>query len=101
MIKILAACANGAGSSLMMKMAVDKAMKQLGIPVAEIHHCALAEGVSSAGQYDLVFCAQNFIDMYESAIKRGVKVIGLRNVLSDKEVIQKMNEAGYTELFKK
>ena len=30
MIKILVACANGAGSSLMMKMAVEKAMKQLG-----------------------------------------------------------------------
>ncbi len=99
MIKVLVACANGAGSSLMMKMAVEKAMKQLGIKVSDIHHCALAEGVSSARQYDLVFVAQNFLNMYEDALKQGVKVLGLRNVLSDKEVIQKMDESGYTELF--
>ena len=99
MIRILVACANGAGSSLMMKMAVEKAMKQLGIKYSEVHHCALAEGVSSARQYDLVLVAQNFLNMYDNAIKQGVRVIGLRNVLSDKEVIEKMNEAGYTELF--
>ncbi len=83
----------------MMKMAVEKAMKQLGINFSEIHHCALAEGVSSARQYDLVFVAVNFLNMYDNAIKQGVKVIGLRNVLSDKEVVEKMNETGYTEFF--
>lgn len=100
MIKILVACANGAGSSLMMKMAADKAFKQLGIPVADIHHCALAEGVSSANQYDLVFVAQNFLNMYDDAVRRGAKVIGLRNIMSDKEMIEKVQEAGYDKLFK-
>ncbi len=100
MIKALVACANGAGSSLLMKMAVEKAFKQLDIPYSEVHHCALAEGVSSANQYDLVFVAQNFISMYEDNIKRGAKVIGLRNVMSDKEVVQKLNETGYAELYK-
>ena len=83
----------------MMKMAVDKAMKQLKIPVSEIHHCALAEGVSAERQYDLIFVARNFLSMYDNAIKNGVKVIGLRNVLSDKEVIEKMQETGYDKLF--
>ncbi len=93
MVKVLVACANGAGSSLMMKMAADKAFKQLGIDVSDIHHCALAEGVSSAHQYDIVFVAQNFEDMYEDAKRRGAKVIGLRNIMSDKEMIEKLEAA--------
>ncbi len=100
MIKVLVACANGAGSSLMMKMAAERAFKKLDIPVSEIHHCALAEGVSSARQYDIVFVAQNFEDMYDSAKAQGAKVIGLRNIMSDQEMIDKMTEAGYIELFK-
>ena len=38
MVKILVACANGAGTSLMMKMRVEKATKDLGIQVQTIHH---------------------------------------------------------------
>ena len=30
MIRVLVSCANGAGSSLLMKMSVDKALKKLG-----------------------------------------------------------------------
>ena len=36
MVKILVACANGAGTSLMMKMRVEKATKDLGIQVQTI-----------------------------------------------------------------
>lgn len=101
MAKILVACANGAGTSLMMKMSVQKATKELGIPVEKIHHCALSEGVSSAKQFDIVFAPLNFVDMYKDAQKAGVMVIGLRNVLSDKEVKDKLTESGALEKFKK
>lgn len=100
MIKVLVACANGAGSSLMMKMAADRAFKQLGIDVADIHHCALAEGVSCANQYDITFVAQNFEDMYEDSKKRGAKVIGLRNIMSDKEMIEKLEAADLVDFLK-
>lgn len=101
MAKILVACANGAGTSLMMKMSVLKAVKELKIPVEKIHHCALSEGVSSAKQYDIVFASLNFVDMYKDAKKAGVMIIGLRNVLSDKEVKEKLIENGAIEKFKK
>lgn len=47
MAKILVACANGAGTSLMMKMSVEKATKRLGLEVENIHHCSISEGVSN------------------------------------------------------
>lgn len=94
-IKILVACANGAGTSLMMKMTVEKVMKGMDISVQEIHHCALAEGKSCAGQYDLVFAPLNFVDMYKEAEKRGTVVIGLRNVLSEAEVKEKVSQTAF------
>lgn len=100
MAKILVACANGAGTSLMMKMSVQKAADRLGLPVDSIHHCSLSEGVSSARQYDIVFAPLNFVNMYEDAAKAGVMVIGLRNVLSDKEVEEKLVEHEALNKFK-
>ncbi|MDR1913555.1 MAG: PTS ascorbate transporter subunit IIB, partial [Clostridiales bacterium] len=62
------------------------------IPVQLIHHCSLAEGKSSASQYDLAFVPLNFVDMYKSAKEYGTVVIGLRNVLSAAEVKEKISQ---------
>lgn len=94
MVKILVACANGAGTSLMMKMRVEKATKDLGIQVQTIHHCSLSEGKSAATQYDVVFCPLNFVSMFEDAAKKGVKICGMKNVLSDKEAKELLTAAG-------
>ncbi|GMO41394.1 MAG: PTS sugar transporter subunit IIB [Treponemataceae bacterium] len=94
-LKIIVACTNGAGTSLMMKMSVEKATKELGVPVEKIHHCALAEGKSSASQYDIAFVPLNFVDMFKDAQKMGTTVIGLRNVLSAAEVKEKLQAAGF------
>jgi PTS system ascorbate-specific IIB component len=94
-LKILVACANGAGTSLMMKMSVEKAAGELGVPVEKIHHCALAEGKSSAGQYDIAFVPLNFVDMFKDAQKQGTAIIGLRNVLSAVEVKEKLKQNGF------
>jgi PTS system ascorbate-specific IIB component len=94
-LKIIVACTNGAGTSLMMKMSVEKATKELGIPVDKIHHCAMAEGKSSASQYDIAFIPLNFIDMFKDAAKRGTVVIGLRNVLSVDEVKEKLKATDF------
>ena len=101
MVKVLVACANGAGTSLMMKMNAEKVFKSLNIPVAQLHHCSLAEGKSSALHFDVVLCPLNFIDMYKDAAAKGITIIGLRNVLSDKELTDKLLEAGVIEKYAK
>ncbi len=97
MLKILVACANGAGTSLMMKMRVEKATKDLGLKVQTIHHCSLSEGKSAAVQYDIVFCPLNFVNMFDDAAKKGVKICGMKNVLSDKEAKELLTAAGVVE----
>lgn len=97
MIRILVACANGAGTSLMMKMRVEKACKDLGVKVSNIHHCSLSEGKSAASQYDVVFCPLTFTNMFADAEKKGVKICGMKNVLSDKEAQELLKKAGFAE----
>lgn len=91
-MSFLVCCANGAGSSLMMKMTLQKVLTKLNIKPAKIHHCALSEGKSAASQFDIVFCAQNFTSMFADAEKKGTIVIGLRNIMSAQEMEEKMKE---------
>lgn len=93
-MSFMVCCANGAGSSLMMKMTMQKVLNKAGLKPAKVHHCALSEGKTAASQYDVVFCAQNFVNMFKSAKEKGTTVIGLRNIMSAQEMEQKMKDNG-------
>lgn len=93
-MSFMVCCANGAGSSLMMKMTMEKVLKKLGIKAGRVHHCALSEGKTASSQYDVVFCAQNFTSMFKDAQAKGTIVIGLRNIMSMQEMEEKMKENG-------
>ena len=93
--KILACCANGAGSSLMMEKAIDKVFKKYGVKPAELCHCPVSEGKTAARNYDIVFCAKTFIKTFEDAQKSGTLVIPLKNVMSAPEIEKALKENGY------
>lgn len=82
----------------MMMRSVEKAMKELSIPITKIHHCSISEGKSSATQYDVVFTPVNFLTMFAQAQKKGITVIGIKNVMSAKEISEKFAES---ELYQK
>lgn len=94
MISILACCANGSGTSLMMKMTLEKVIKSLGVKTSKVHHCSLSEGKNTSINYDVVFCPLNFKDMFKDAEAKGVHVIGLKNVMSQKEMEEKLIATG-------
>lgn len=96
-LTFLVCCANGAGTSLMMKMTMQKVLDKVGLKPAKVHHCSLCEGKSAASQFDVVFCSQNFESMFKDAQKKGTMVIGLRNIMSQKEIEEKMKEHGILE----
>ena len=86
-LNFLVCCANGAGSSLMAQMALEKVLKKHGIEAATVHHCPISE-------YDVVICAQHFADMFAEAEKKGAKLVALQNVISASEIETKLTEAG-------
>jgi PTS system ascorbate-specific IIB component len=94
MASILACCANGSGTSLMMAMTLEKAIKAEGWKVTKTHHCSLSEGKNTAVNYDIVLCPLNFTNMFKDAEAKGTKVIGLKNVMSQKEMVEKINASG-------
>ncbi|XME01751.1 PTS sugar transporter subunit IIB [Lachnospiraceae bacterium C1.1] len=94
MVSILACCANGSGTSLMMSMTLDKVIATQGYKVSKTHHCSLSEGKNTSVNYDIVLCPQNFTSMFADAEKKGVKVIGLKNVMSQKEMTEKLETCG-------
>lgn len=85
-LKLLVCCGNGAGTSMMIKMNVEKVIKKMSINVQTIYHCAISEGKSLASQYDVVLCSKNFVPMFKDAENKGVKIVGLKNVMSAKEI---------------
>lgn len=100
-MRVLVACANGSGTSLMMSMTVKKALQKLGINPTQVHHCAIAEGKSSATMYDVVFTSSAFVGQFKNAEERGIPVIGMMNVMSEQEATEKIKESGIVEKYKR
>lgn len=96
-LSFIVCCANGGGTSLMIKMTLQRTLEKLNIKPKKLHHCALSEGKSSSIQYDVVFCPRNFTSMFAEAEKKGTIVIGLRNVMSGQEMEEKMKEFGIAD----
>ena len=90
----LVCCANGAGTSLMMKMTLQKVLTKLDVKPGRIHHCAISEGKSSAAQFDIVFTTANFAGMMKAAEEKGTIIIGLKNVMSAPEMEKGLQDKG-------
>ena len=92
-MKVLAACGSGMGSSQIIKMKITNVFLKIGVPL-EIHHCAIAEAKSLAKGYDVVICSKALIDVFDGLDLPNTKVIGLQNLLSEKEITEKLAENG-------
>lgn len=96
-VKLLVCCGNGAGTSMMIKLNVEKVIKKIGADVQSIYHCAVSEGKSVASQYDIVLCSKNFVPMFADAEKKGTKIVGLKNVMSMQEIEEGLLNVGINE----
>ena len=92
MLKVLATCGNGMGSSMMMELRVKKVFDKQGL-VYDIGHCSLGEALSIANSYDVIFCPMSFRHSFTS-LNEKVKLIPLANVMSEVEITEKCKEYG-------
>ncbi|AYE33922.1 PTS sugar transporter subunit IIB [Clostridium septicum] len=91
MLKVIAACGNGMGSSQIIKMKIEKIFRKLGVQVS-IHHSSVGEAKTQASNYDVVFCSEALKGNFANAEKNGTKIIGLKNLLSEQEIEEKIKE---------
>ncbi|WP_302297248.1 PTS sugar transporter subunit IIB [Mitsuokella multacida] len=89
MLKVIAACGSGMGSSQLIKMKLQKVFKKLGI-AADIYHTNVGDAKSQANNYDVVFCSESLIGQFTGT---KATVIGLKNLLSEAEMTEKIEAA--------
>ena len=91
MIKVLAVCGSGMGTSMIMKMKVGKVLQKLGIQ-ADVSSCSVGEAKSGLANYDVVLSSTHI----SGELKGGpnTKIIGLLNLLDERELEEKLKEAG-------
>lgn len=88
-MKVLVACGAGMGSSQIIKLKAQKVLKELGIE-NDITHTSIEEARSMAKNYDLVIVNERFVD----TLPAGSKVVGLKNLLDEKELKEKLEAVG-------
>ncbi len=85
--KILCFCGSGLGTSFVMEMNAKKALKNLGITGVTVEHSTIDDVMPGAA--DLFICSA---DLLPNAEKAG-RAIGLKNMVSIKEIQEKLKEA--------
>ena len=93
MLKIIAACGSGMGSSQIIKMKLDKVLKKLGLQ-AEVYHTNVGDAKSQANNYDIVICSESLVGNFAGT---KAKIIGLKNLLSEAEMTEKLQAAGVAD----
>lgn len=88
MIKILTACGNGMGSSMVIKMKVENALRQLGVKDVQSASCSVGEAKSLAANYDIIVASNHLIRELEG--RTNGKLIGLDNLMDDNEIKTKL-----------
>jgi ascorbate PTS system EIIB component len=85
-VKILAVCGMGMGSSMMLKINLLAALKELGVVGAEVEHCDLNS--LRGAKPDLIVAAQDL-----AAACQGLgPVVALTSIMNKAEIRQKLAE---------
>lgn len=90
MIKVLTACGNGMGSSMVIKMKVENALRSLGQSAFTVQSCSVGEAKGLAAGYDIVIASIHLIDELEGRTQG--KLVGLDNLMDDNEIKTKLQE---------
>lgn len=85
-MKIVTVCGMGLGTSLMLKMTIEKVLKEKGIK-AEVEASDI--GIASSVQADIIFTNQEFAKQINHP---KAKVVAVQNIASDQEVAQLLDE---------
>ncbi len=87
-MKILAICASGVGTSMIMKKNIKELVEKLGIEVEEVKSSGLEESKKIIDKFDLVFCSEKLAKELEANPK--IKV--LKNLLDVNELKNHLQE---------
>lgn len=91
-MKVLVACGAGMGTSQIIKLKATKVFKDLGVDCV-ITHTSIEEARSMTKGFDLTIVNERFVE----TLPEGTKCIGLKNILSENEMKEKLISIGIGE----
>lgn len=89
MVRVLAVCGNGQGSSMVLKMKMGGFLKKQKIN-HELNSCAFGEYKSMMGSADILVASTHLAD--DITVPEGKHVVGVKNLLSEKDFGPKLME---------
>jgi PTS system ascorbate-specific IIB component len=101
MLKILAVCGNGQGSSIVLRLGLEPALEDLGIRDVSIECTALGQAQSMVQFVDLIIIAAHLQDGIE--LPKNKPIVVVKNLINKQEVREKVEVAlreYYPELLK-
>lgn len=102
MLKILAVCGNGQGSSVVLRLGLEPVLAELGLGDASVECTALGQAQGMMNFVDLIVVAAHLADMIEPPKDKPVVIVN--NLIDKKEVREKVVaalEKYYPNLLKK
>ena len=99
MLKVLAICANGSGTSLMMVEKIKRVLSSFDIKDVKIEHSDLQN--NKIDEYNLIFCPFAFLEKVKECVKDDTNIIGIKNILSEEEFKRQIIDSGNLEELKK
>lgn len=88
MLKVLAACGNGMGSSMVIKMKIEKVLRELGHSDFKVDSCSVGEAKAQASGYDIIVASKHLIHELDGRTKG--KLLGLDNLMDSDEIKEKI-----------
>lgn len=88
MLRVIAACGNGMGSSLMVKMKIEEVFREINVP-AKVEHMSVGDAKNQGSNADIIFVS-SALEHNLAQAKNKTTVIGLKNLLSKAEILEKL-----------
>ncbi|MDI4567681.1 MAG: PTS sugar transporter subunit IIB [Mycoplasma sp.] len=82
-LKILAACGNGMGTSMLIRLKIEKIARKLNLFV-EVEALSVGQSKSMTNIVDVIICSSYLVSEFNQN-QRAI-VIGIKNLMSDKEI---------------
>lgn len=89
-LKVIAACGNGMGTSMIIKLKVQKILKELNIP-ADVDVLSMGQSKGMTNSVDIIISSKHLTSEFVQNQK--AKIIGVTNLMDENEIRQALKQA--------
>ncbi|MBG0731081.1 PTS sugar transporter subunit IIB [Mycoplasma sp. 'Moose RK'] len=87
-LKIVAACGNGMGTSMIIKLKVQKIVKELGID-ATVEALSMGQSKGLTNSVDIIIASKHLVSEFNA--NQRAKIVGVTNLMDENEIRSALN----------